>query len=119
MHGGHSERRNGHFVLWLLVKMTKFPGLYERKVKGGVKINEHYGAKTKDKQSKRIDIKGLYRNKSSIPSSAPFYMFFPLGLILLPPTSLPPPPSAGSQCDIWRSDVAALGEEACDYAQLI
>lgn len=91
MHGGHSERRNGHFVLWLLVKMTKFPGLYERKVKGGVKINEHYGAKTKDKQSKRIDIKGLYRNKSSIPSSAPFYMFFPLGLILLPPTSLSPP----------------------------
>ena len=82
MHRGYSERRNGHFVLWLLGKMTTYTGLYERKAKGAVKINEHYGAKTRDKQSKHIEIKGLYHNKSSIPSSAlciPFYMFFPLG----------------------------------------
>lgn len=45
-----------------------------------------------------------------------FWIFFPpLGLICSRRHLSP----AGSQCDIWRSDVAASAEEAYDYAQLI
>lgn len=43
------------------------------------------------------------------------FVFFPLGSFYSH-QHLPP---AGSQCDIWKSDVPASAEEACDYAQLI
>ena len=125
----HAQRIQRPAQQTLLVKVTKYMGLHECKVKGGVEIKERYGAKTKDKQSKHIGaftsrtlkdctaINHLYHHQLFFYTV--LHIFSPLGsfcsLLHLPPHPTP----AGSQCDIWRSDVAALVEEACDYAQLI